>query len=228
MNEGLYLVTGASRGIGAAAAAALAAPGRTVGINFRASLDAAEDVARRVEAKGGRPLLLRADAASPAAVDALFDGLPREPLEALVLNAGVPLRHARIHETSVEEFEAQWRVQALSAFLFCRRAAPLMAKRRAGRVVFVLTSAVEGPPPAYMSAYVSAKHAVLGLARSLEAEVGARGVSVRCLFPGMTDTDFIKGFPRPIVDAAREASATKSLATAAEVGAEVARLAEGR
>lgn len=228
MSGGLYLVTGASRGIGAATAVALAAPGRAVGINFRSSREAAEGVARRVADKGARPLLLPADASSPDAVEALFGSLPDLPLEAVVLNAGVPLRHARVHETAPEEFEAQWRAQALSGFLFCRRALPLMTKRRAGRLVFTLTSALEGAPPAFMAAYVSAKYALWGLAKAVEAEAGARGVTVSCLFPGMTDTDFIRGFPRPLVDAAREAAPGGRLATAEEVGAAAARLAEGR
>jgi short-subunit dehydrogenase len=77
-----------------------------------------------------------------------------------------------------------------------------MAKRKSGRIVFVLTSALEDAPPAYMSAYLSAKHALWGLAKGVEAEVAGRGVSVRCAFPGMTKTDFIKDFPRPIVDEA--------------------------
>lgn len=200
--SGLHLVTGGGRGIGAAIAEALAAPGRTIGINYRSDDAAARATAARVESKGAKALLLKADATDAAAVDALFDGLPAEPLETLVLNAGVPYRYARLHELTPDEFDAQWRGQARSAFLFCRRAVPAMAKRKAGRIVFVLTSALEDAPPAYMGGYLSAKHALWGLAKAVEAEAAPRGVSVRCVFPGMTKTDFIKDFPRPIVDAA--------------------------
>jgi len=221
VSGGLFLVTGASRGIGAAVAGALAAPGRTIGINFRASRDAAAGVARAVEAKGAKALLLQADAASAADVAALFDRLPPEPLSALVCNAGIPFRHQRVAEISPEDFEAQWRAQALSAFLFVRRAAPLMAKNRSGRIVFVLTSALEAAPPAYMSAYVSAKYAVLGLAKAVEAEYAAKGVTVRCVFPGMTKTDFIKDFPRPIVEA-------ENPGTPEEAAAAIVRLLEAR
>jgi 3-oxoacyl-[acyl-carrier protein] reductase len=221
VSGGLFLVTGASRGIGAALALELAAPGRTIGINFRSSRDAAQDVARRVEAKGAKALLLQADATSARDVDALFAGLPPERLNALVCNAGIPLRHQRVAETSPEDFEAQWRSQALSSFLFVRRAAPLMAKNRSGRIVFVLSSALEGAPPSFMSAYVSAKYAALGLAKAVEAEYAAKGVTVHCVFPGMTRTDFIKDFPRPIVDAAAPSSPE-------EVAASIARLLEPR
>lgn len=216
MSGGLYLVTGASRGIGAALARELAAPGRVIGVNFRSSKDAAQGVARDVEAKGAKALLLPADVTSAKEVDALFAGL-QEPPSALICNAGVPFRHQRVPETSPEDFEAQWRSLALSSFLCARRAAPLMAKNLSGRIVFVLSSAVEGTPPAYMSAYVSAKYAVLGLAKAVEAEFGEKGVSVRCAFPGMVKTDFIKDFPRPIVEAGAPVSPEKAAADIARL-----------
>lgn len=228
MSGGLILVTGSSRGIGAAIARELAAPGRLIGVNFRSSRDEAEVVARQVEAKGAKALLFQADVTSPQEVDALFDGLPPEPLNILVCNAGIPFRHQRVAETSPEDFEQQWRSLALSSFLCVRRAAPLMAKNRSGRIVFVLSSTLEGAPPSFMSAYVSAKYAVWGLAKAVEAEYGAKGVAVHCVFPGMTQTDFIKDFPRPIVDAARELNATKILAAPEDVAADVARLLGAR
>jgi len=228
MSGGLILVTGASRRIGAAVAKELAAPGRTVGINFRNSREQAEAVARQVEAKGAKALLLQADVTVASDVDRLFDSLPPGELETLVCNAGSPFRHQRVAETPPADFEAQWRAQALSSFLCVRRAAPLMAKNRAGRIVFVLTSALEGAPPAFMSAYVSAKYAVLGLAKAVEAEYGSKGVSVKCVFPGMTRTGFIKDFPRPLIDAAAEQAPGGRLSEPEDVAASVARLLEAR
>jgi NAD(P)-dependent dehydrogenase (short-subunit alcohol dehydrogenase family) len=91
-----------------------------------------------------------------------------------------------------------------------------MMKRKSGRVVVVLTGAVQGPAPGFMGAYVGAKYAALGLARAVEAEAGPRGVKVACAFPGMTETDMIKGFPRPVVEAARESGALTSPEAVAE------------
>lgn len=222
MSEWACLITGASRGIGAALAVRLAKPGRLIGINYSASDAAAAAVAKAVEAKGARALLLKADITDAAAVDAMFAKLP--DLDVLVCNAAAPPRYARLHETPPEEFERQWRVGALGAALCCRKALPAMMKRKAGRVVFVVTSAAQGATPGFMGAYVSAKHALLGLARAVEAEAGPRGVSVACSFPGMTDTDMIKDFPRPVVDAARESAG--KLSTPQEVAEDIAALVE--
>ena len=223
MSEWSCLITGASRGIGAALAARLAKPGRIIGINYSSSHEAALAVAKAVEARGARALLLRADVSDAAAVDAMFARLP-ESLDVLVCNAAAAPRHARLHETPPEEFERQWRVGALGAALCCRKALPGMMKRKSGRVVFVASRAAQGAAPAFLGAYVSAKHALLGLARAVEAEAGPRGVSVACAFPGMTDTDMIKDFPRPVVEAAREAAGR--LPTPAEAAEDVAALVE--
>lgn len=222
MSEWACLITGASRGIGAALAVRLAKPGRLIGINYSSSDAEAAAVAKAVEAKGARALLLKADVSDAAAVEAMFAELP--DLDALVCNAAPAPRYARLHETPPAEFERQWRVGALGAALCCRKALPAMMKRKAGRVVFVVTEAAQGAAPGFLGAYVSAKYALLGLARAVEAEAGPRGVSVACAFPGMTDTDMIKDFPRPVVDAARESAG--QLATPREVAEGLAALVE--
>ena len=204
MSEAAYLVTGASRGIGAAIARKLAAPGRLIAINFLASDAEAATVAADVEAKGARALLLKADVTRPEEVEAMFAKLPAEGLAGLVCNAGAPPRYGRLHETTPEEFERQWRSQAYASALCCRQALPPMLKRKAGRIVFVVSAVAESRPPSFLGAYVSAKYALLGLAKALEAEAGPRGVKVSCVFPRMTDTAFIKDFPRPIVEEAAE------------------------
>jgi len=222
VSEWACLITGGSRGIGAALAVRLAKPGRLIAINYANSDAAAAEVAKVVESRGARALLLKADVSDPAAVEAMFAKLPA--LDALVCNAAAAPRYARLHETPPAEFERQWRVATLGAALCCRQALPAMMKRKAGRVVFVVTDAAQGNAPGFLGAYVSAKHALLGLARAVEAEAGPRGVSVACAYPGMTDTDMIKDFPRPVVDAARESSA--GVATAAAAAESLAALVE--
>jgi 3-oxoacyl-[acyl-carrier protein] reductase len=224
VSEWSCLITGASRGIGAALAVRLAKPGRLIGINYSTSDEAAAAVAKRVEERGARALLLRADVSDPAAVDSMFARLP-ESLDVLVCNAAATPRYERLPEVSPEEFERQWRVGVLGAALCCRKAVPPMMKRKSGRVVFVVTSAAQGEPPGFMSAYVSAKYALLGLARAVEAEAAPRRVSVACAFPGMTDTDMIKGFPRTVVRDARESAG--GIASPADVAEELAALVEG-
>jgi 3-oxoacyl-[acyl-carrier protein] reductase len=205
VSDGAYLVTGASRGIGAAVARKLAAPGRLIAINYRSSEKEAAQVAADVESRGARALLLKADVTRADEVEAMFEKLPAEGLAGLVCNAGASPRYGRLHETPPDEFERQWRSQAYAAALCCRKALPAMLKRKAGRVVFVVSAVAESRPPAFLGAYVSAKYALLGLAKALEAEAGPRGITVSCVFPRMTDTAFIKDFPRPIVEEAAEA-----------------------
>lgn len=207
------LVTGAGRGIGAATAAALADPGGVVVVNYRSDDEAAAAACARVADAGARAVRAKADVTDPAAVDSLFDRVLAEAggLDVLVLNAGVPYRYERLAKLTPAEFEAQWRVLTCSAFLCLRRALPLFPKG-GGDVVFMLSAAVVGAPPGYMAGYVSAKYALWGLARALVAESGGKGPRVHCVSPGMTETDFLKGFPRPIVDAAREAQGGRLLA----------------
>jgi 3-oxoacyl-[acyl-carrier protein] reductase len=224
VNEWSCVITGASRGIGAALAVRLAKPGRLIGINYSSSHEAALAVAKAVEERGAKALLLKADISVAAAVNSMFARLP-ESLDVLVLNAFPTPCYKRLPETPPEEFERQWRVGVLGAALCCRKALPAMMKRKSGRVVFVVTSAAQGAAPGFLSAYVSAKYALLGLARAVEAEAGPRGVSVSCAFPGMTGTDMIKDFPRPVVAAAREAAGR--LSTPEDVAERLAALAEG-
>ncbi len=202
----VFLITGASRGIGAAIAQELAAPGRTMLVNYRRSAKAAAAVRRAVEQRGAACRLVRADVSEAKAVDALFSGIARREgrLDVLVSNAGIPFLYKRVHEIDPAEFKAQWSVQAEAAFLLARRAAPMMIRQKSGRIVFVLSGVTVGATPAFMAAYVSAKYAALGLAKALAAELGPKGIGVFCVSPGMTETDFIKDFPRPIVEAERE------------------------
>ncbi len=225
MSQWSCLITGASRGIGAALAVRLARPGRLIAINYATSDAAAAAVAKLVEERGAKALVLKGDASDRTFVDTMFSKVPAEGLDALVCNAAAPPRYARLSETTAAEFERQWQVTALSAALCCRKALPGMMKRKSGRVVFVLSSVAEGAAPGYMSAYVSAKYALLGLARAVEAEAASRGVTVATSFPGMTDTDMIKDFPRIVVDAVRERQGR--LTTAAEVAETLAELVEG-
>lgn len=220
------LVTGAGRGIGAATAAALAEPGGIVVVNYRSDDDAAAAACARVARAGARAVQAKADVTDPLQVDALFERVLSEAggLDVLVLNAGAPYRYERLGKLSAEEFEMQWRVLAFSAFLCLRRALPLFPKN-GGDVVFILSSATIGAPPGYMAGYVSAKYALLGLARALIAESGVKGPRVHCVSPGMTETDFIKDFPRPVVDAAREAQG--GLLTPESVAADVLKLLGG-
>lgn len=228
MSEPVYLITGASRGIGAAVAREFAAPGRVIGINYLSSKKSAEKVLSQVRAKGADGVLFQADVTSASAVDKMFEKLERGHgrLDIFISNAGVPFHYGRLADATAKDFENQWRTQVLGAFFCCRRAVALMAKNKKGKIIFVVSSVVQNNPPAFMPAYVSAKYGLLGFARALKEEVRSKGIEVDCVFPPMTDTDFIRDFPRPIVDAAREDAPGGRLETPENVARSIRALVE--
>ena len=201
----VILITGASRGIGAAIAKALAGPGKTILLNYLRSAAEAKSVEKAVRAKGAQAVLLKADVSSEKAVRAMFKAIEKRHgrLDVLVCNAAPAPRYERLTKTTTAEFEEQWRVQALGSYLVCRAAIPLM-REHGGDMVFILSKVAEGKPPAYMAPYVSAKYALLGLAQSLAAELKDKGIRTHAVFPGMIDTEMLKSMPRQIVDAVRE------------------------
>lgn len=114
-------------------------------------------------------------------------------------------------------FALDMQVQAGSAAEICRRFVPAMAKARRGRVLFMLTSYVLGVPPKNTAAYVMAKEALHGLAKSLAADYAAFGVTVNCVAPSMMETKFLADTPSLIVQAAAEANPMGRNATPADV-----------
>lgn len=117
----------------------------------------------------------------------------------------VPAAQCRFTKEPWETFEQQIQVSLRSAVLVLREFLPALAKQRYGKVVFVLTSAVENTPK-YLSAYVTAKFALLGLMRSLAVEYAEKGVTVNSVSPEMVDTKFVKAMPEHVVESSAASS----------------------
>jgi NAD(P)-dependent dehydrogenase (short-subunit alcohol dehydrogenase family) len=188
------LVTGGSRGIGAATAGLFAANGWDVAISYRQEADAAADVVARCRAAGVRATACRADVADEADVVALFEHVDAElgPLRAFVGNAGIVGPRARVDELDGARLERMFRVNAIGAFVGAREAVRRMSTRHGGAggsIVFVGSIASRvGSPGEYVD-YAASKAAVDTLTLGLAKEVAEEGIRVNCLRPGIVETD---------------------------------------
>jgi NAD(P)-dependent dehydrogenase (short-subunit alcohol dehydrogenase family) len=194
MTDKVVLVTGGSRGIGAAVCRMAAARGCDVGINFAGRRDAAEAVAADVRTHGRRAALLQADVGDPDAVVALFDACAAElgPPAALVNNAGIINRAAPLAETPVEEIRRVIDLDLTAAIVVAREAVRRMSTARggAGGVIVNFSSvAARIAGAGGFVAYGAAKRGIDALTEGLGREVAGEGIRVCGLRPGLIDTD---------------------------------------
>jgi 3-oxoacyl-[acyl-carrier protein] reductase len=191
--EGCALVTGASRGIGAAIASALAADGWPVAVNFRADEQAAATTVERIREGDGRALAVRADVTDAQDTERMFKTAERELGRVLVLvnNAGV--RHDDLAISLTDEDWAHVIDTNLSAaFRATRHALRGMIRERFGRVINV--ASVVGPRANPGQAnYAAAKAGLIAMTKTIAVEVARRGVTVNAIAPGLIDTDMTAG-----------------------------------
>jgi 3-oxoacyl-[acyl-carrier protein] reductase len=187
--NGCALVTGGARGIGAAVARVLAADGWPVGIGFRSGADAADAVVAEIEAAGGQALALGGDIAGPGVVDAHFAALEERfgPVLVLVNNAGV-----RADGLSPQINDDDWHrvidTNLGAAFRATRRAIPPMLRARHGRIVNIASVVGLRANPGQAN-YAASKAGLVGMTKTIAAEVARRGVTVNAVAPGLIATD---------------------------------------
>ena len=189
MREGCALVTGGSRGIGAATALALAGEGWPVGVNYRSDADAAAKVVDEIKAAGGSALALQADVADPAAPDALLKALQEEfgPVLVLVNNAGVSA-DALTPQIDDEAWSRVIDTNLSGAFRLIRRAITPMLRARFGRVINIASVVgLRGNPG--QANYAASKAGLIAVTRTVAAEVARRKVTVNAVAPGLVSTD---------------------------------------
>ena len=190
----VLLITGASRGIGAACALRAAQDGWDVGVNFRRDEQAAEQVVAQVRALGRRACALRADVGSEGEIEAMFRRLDTElgPLGGLVNNAGIVDVAARVDEMSAARIARLFNVNVVGAFVCAREAVRRMSTRHGGRggVIVNLSSAAArlGSPGIYVD-YAATTAAIDNLTLGLAREVAAEGIRVNGVRPGIIETD---------------------------------------
>lgn len=188
------LVTGASRGIGAATAVLAARHGWDVAINFARDAAAAERVAEQVRAAGRRALVRQADVAEESEVLAMFAAVDREfgRLDGLVNNAGVVDLPARVDEMSVQRLQRMFAVNLTGSFLCAREAVRRMSTRHGGTggaIVNLSSAAARLGSPAQYVDYAAAKAGIDTFTLGLAREVAAEGIRVNAVRPGIIDTE---------------------------------------
>jgi 3-oxoacyl-[acyl-carrier protein] reductase len=200
--SGCALVTGASRGIGAAVARGLAEDGWRVGVNYRSDRRAAESVVAEIEANGGHAVALEADVTDPGAPEQLFTELEAHfgsQVLALVNNAGIN-RDDLTPSLGDEEWSAVIETDLNAAFRLMRRALVPMMRARTGRIVNVASvSGLRANPG--QSNYAAAKAGLIMLTKTAAVEVARRGVTINAVAPGWIDTEMTADVSRDLLDA---------------------------
>ncbi|HJR74339.1 MAG TPA: 3-oxoacyl-ACP reductase family protein [Luteimonas sp.] len=182
------LVTGGSRGIGAAIAKALARAGADVAITYVSAEDKAQAVVDEIRASGRRALAIRADSADMAEVEASVERAAGEfgRFDILVNNAGIA-QMGPLEEVSVEDLDKTLSIHVRASFVASQAAARRMGE--GGRIVNIgscLAERVAGPG---MTLYAMSKSALIGLSKGLAFDLGPRGITANVVHPGPTDTD---------------------------------------
>jgi 3-oxoacyl-[acyl-carrier protein] reductase len=186
---GVALVTGASRGIGAAIAGGLARAGAKVGVNYRTRRDAAAQVVEAIAAAGGEAILVEGDisqeASAKAAVQAVVERWGR--IDILVNNAGIT-RDRLLLRMTPEDWDQVLAVDLRGAFLCTKYAMPYLVRQRQGRIVNISSVVgISGNPG--QANYAAAKAGLIGFTKAVAREVASRNVTVNAVAPGFITTD---------------------------------------
>jgi len=190
----VLLVTGGSRGIGAATAILAARKGFAVAVNYTSNQDAADEVVRTIRDEGGRAVAVQADVADEAQVLRLFAEVDAQlgRLTALVNNAGIVDRAARVDEMSFARLKRMFDINVIGSFLCAREAVKRMSTRHGGAggaIVNVSSAAARlGAPGQYVD-YAASKGAIDAFTVGLAKEVAAEGIRVNAVRPGLIETE---------------------------------------
>jgi 3-oxoacyl-[acyl-carrier protein] reductase len=182
------LVTGGSRGIGAATARRLAHDGAAVALTYATNADKAQSVAKQIDAGGGQALVIQADNADPGAVTAAVEQTVREfgRIDILVNNAGI-VAGGPLEDMTIEHADQLWAIDVRAVFAASQAAAAHMSD--GGRIITIGSALTERVPVPGLTLYAMAKSALTGLTKGLARDLGPRGITAVVIHGGLIDTD---------------------------------------
>ena len=195
MQDQVAIITGSSRGIGKAAALALAAEGATVVVNYARSSAAADDVVAAITEAGGSAIALQADVSQEDQVDALIKATKEQfgRIDVLINNAGIT-RDTLLLRMKPADWQAVIDLNLTGVFLCTRAVAKIMLKQRSGRIINISSVAgLMGNPG--QANYSAAKAGVIGFTKTVAKEMAPRGVTVNAVAPGFIETDMTNELP---------------------------------
>jgi 3-oxoacyl-[acyl-carrier protein] reductase len=215
------LVTGGSRGLGAATAEALADQGAHVAISYVVSAEKAEAVVEKLKAKGVRALAIRSDQADTAAAKPLVDKVLAHfgKLDILVNNAAIAVQGKTVDDPDLDtvNLDRQWQINVMGAVATTRAAAPVLSD--GGRIVFIGSLLGTHVPFTGVADYAGTKSAIVGYARGVARDLGGRNIAVHVIQPGILPTDMAADVKDNLPDAVMDLHPIRRIATLEEVSA---------
>jgi NAD(P)-dependent dehydrogenase (short-subunit alcohol dehydrogenase family) len=221
------LVTGGSRGLGAATAIALAEQGADVAISYVASADKAQAVVDEVQSAGVRSIAIQCDQADPSAAGPLIDAVVSHfgKLDILVNNAAITVQGQRVDDPDLDAgaLDHQWQTNVLGVLATTRAAAPKLSD--GGRIVFIGSAIASRVAFSGVADYAGTKAAIVGYAKGVARDLGPRNITVNVIQPGIMPTDMAADAAHNVPDTMMDFHAIRRIATVEEVAATVCFLA---
>jgi NAD(P)-dependent dehydrogenase (short-subunit alcohol dehydrogenase family) len=221
------LVTGGSRGLGAAAAEALADEGADVAISYVTFAEKADAVVEKLKAKGVRALAIRSDQAESAGAKPLIEGVVAHfgKLDILVNNAAIAVQGKTVDDPDLDtvNLDRQWQINVLGAVATTRAAAPVLSD--GGRIIFIGSLLGSRVPFTGVADYAGTKAAIAGYAKGVARDLGGREITVNIIQPGIMPTDMAADVRDNLPDAIMDLHPIRRIATLEEVSAVVCFLA---
>ncbi|MBD2463485.1 SDR family oxidoreductase [Oscillatoria sp. FACHB-1407] len=205
LRDRVVLITGASRGIGAATARLMGQHGAVVGVNYYGSEPAAQDVVESITSGGGRAMAIKADVRDPQQVDAMVQQVSDTlgTIDTLVINANANFPMAPFVDYRWEDFEAKLLGELKGAFFPCKAVVPSMIERQRGCIIAVSSGLSRDPGEGFV-AHSTAKSGLDAFIKSLALELGPHNIRANVVSPGLTLTDATARLPQAHKDASAQ------------------------
>lgn len=164
------------------------------------------------ERYGSKIELYQADFLDEQAIEEMMDDINKRYIITHIVHLpAYKYEMVKFHKTSIDSFKKEFEIEVFSVFRILQKCLPTMSKNNYGRIVFMLSSCVEGIAPKYLSAYVTTKYALLGLMKSLSSEYIEKNITINGVAPGMIQTRFLKDIPEITIQMHKEDTSKKSL-----------------